>query len=157
MSKKVSKKAEFLLFNLLAITHRDVAFVDWVQDQSRDTNLAVQELIDAGLIEIDSPEPTPTREGRAYFKSDDTEVKEVLQQIKNIVGKNPSFKHICSNLTDTALVRLIYTALGEIGYRGDPDNLPKWKMWNEKIKDLEKVIVGADPNTLLEQYTTIKN
>lgn len=157
MSKKVSKKAEYLLYNLNISTHPDKSFVDWVDSETKDLEDQKSELINAGLAVITEEGLVPTKAGVNYFRGENLEVKEVLESIKKILPKNPSFEHICGNLTDTALMRLIYTALGEIGYRGDPDNLQKWKMWNEKIKDLEKVIVGADPNTLLEKYNTTKN
>jgi hypothetical protein len=156
MSRKVSKKAEYLLYNLNISTHPDKSFVEWIDSEDKSIEDQKQELLDAGLVVITEEGLVPTKTGINYFRGENQDVKDVLQQIKNILPKNPSFEHITQNLTDTALMRLVYTCLGEIGRRGDPENISAYKMWNGKIKDLEKTIVGADPNSLWEKYTVKK-
>lgn len=160
--KPLSKRADFLLYNLAAQTHPDQEFVVWVQ--SEDKNMAIQEseLLEAGFVKVvDGGNLVPTKIGLDYLKRSpmqpNIEVGDLLRQIKNVIPRNPSFDHIAENLTDTALMRAFYTLLGEIGRRGDPDQPEKYAYWLQKCKDLEAVITGAEPNMLWERHNKQKD
>lgn len=149
MKKKLSNKANYLLFNLAAQTHPNEEFVSWVKDENKDLTVQENELIDAGYLSQDGK---ITKAGLGYLNKSATDADELLTRIKNSIPKNPSFDHIAQNLSDTAVVRAIYTLLGEIGRRGDPDNPPAYAWWLEKCKTLEAVLKNAEPNTLWERH-----
>jgi len=147
--KNLSKRANFLLVNLAAQTHPDQEFVEWVLDENKDLKPQQDELIEAGFIKESENGLVPTTAGIDYLqKGSNTSVDDLIKRITNVIPRNPSFTHMAQNLTDTGLMGAIYALLGEIGRRGDPDNQTAYTYWNKKCADLEKVLTGADPNSL---------
>jgi len=150
--KPLSKRANFLLVNLAAQTHPDQAFVEWVLDQNKDFSAQQQELLELGYVKFVEENLVPTTAGIDYLqKGANTSVDDLVKRITNVIPRNPSFTNMAQNLTDTALMGAIYALLGEIGRRGDPDT-PAYEYWNKKCADLEKVLTGADPNSLWERH-----
>ena len=155
--KQISKKAAFLLFNLLAQTHPDPTHVEWIQDPNK--NLAIQEseLLELGLIKDVNGELLPTQAGIEYFNGNSCpDVEQLIQRLKNVIPKNPSFEHMAQSLSDTALMGAIYALFGEVGRRGDPDNPEKYAYFNQKCRDMEVVLKDADPNSLWVRHCKAK-
>jgi len=150
--QRISNYAAFLLQNLNAQTHPNQAFRDWVEDPGKETGVYVQELLDAGLVKEINGVISPTSSGVHYFqqKSSNTDVADLIRQIKQVLPNNPKFSVIVRSLSDTALMGLIYECLGEIGYRGNPDVPEKMEYWQFKIAALQQVLTDATPDTLWE-------
>lgn len=153
---KLTLKSKVVLINLLISTHPSEEMRKWMLEENPDFSAQEKELVENGLIEV-KPDGTlyPTKKGIAYFNNNDTlEVKDLIERIKNVVPKNPSFKSMASNLTDTAVMGAIYTLLGEIGRRGEGDAA---EYWQEKIKNLQAVLTDATPDTLWERHQAQQN
>lgn len=155
--KKLSKKAEWLLFNLAAMTHPDATFVEWVENPDRNTTAAESELFELGLVKEINNESggtsiVPTKAGIDFLKRS-TDADELIKRIQNVIPRNPSFEIMAKQLTDTAVMGAIYALLGEIGRRGDPTNEAAYAYWNKKCADLESVLTNADPNSLWVRHT----
>lgn len=151
---RLSKQAAFLLFNLNGGTHPDIKFREWVDDPNRDTAPATQELLDNGYIQDINGIYSPTKAGVAYFQQNNssTNVDDLIRQIKQVLPKNLPFGVIVENLTDTALIGLMYSILGEIGVRGNPEDQDAQIYWQGKINALNVVLKDATPDTLWEHH-----
>ena len=156
INTRLSKEASYILANLNAQTHPDLAFRAWVEDPNRDTSKATQELLDGGYMTFINDLPNPTRLGVHYFKpaqaGSNIEVQELIRQIKQNLPRNPKFGVIVEGLSDTALMGLIYAAFGEIGIRGNPEDPEKVEYWQNKVNALQAVLTGATPDTLFEHH-----
>lgn len=154
--KKLSKKAEYVLFNLAAQTHPDTNFVLWVEDPNKSTAAAESELLELGFVkEVPTATGTdivPTKAGIDFLKRS-TDADELIRRIQNVIPRNPSFTVMAQNLSDTAVMGAIYALLGEIGRRGDPNDEVAYAYWTRKCADLEAVLTGADPNSLWVRHT----
>ena len=75
---------------------------------------------------------------------------ELIRRIKQALPPNPKFSVVVRGLSDTALLGLIYECLGEIGYRGNPDDQDKFNYWQTKINAIQAVLKDATPDTLWE-------
>lgn len=145
----LSKEAAFLLFNLNNQTHPDLNFREWVNDPSRDSGKATQELIDGGYLQEINGVFSPSKLGVEYFRQkSNTDINDIIRTIKQILPKNLPFGVIVENLTDTALIGLMYGILGEIGIRGNPEDQDAQLYWQGKINALNAVLRDATPDTL---------
>lgn len=157
--KKVilSKKAEFLLYNILAATHPNAEFRDWLTNEEKPVAVQESELLECGYVEDGENGLVPTKLGINYFKQSNgnTDVDQLIKRIENALPRNPSFQHIAENLSDTALIRAFYTILGEVGRRGNPDVPSKYAYWLEKCKTFEAALTQAEPNGLWEKHKPV--
>jgi len=145
---RLSKQATWLLTMLSAQTHPDTEFSNWVNNPDRDYTLFQAELENLGLINNGVVTPA----GLAYQrKPAATSVDDLIVQIKRILPRNPRFGVIAETLTDSAVMGLIYTLLGEMGARTNPDDAESVSFWQGKINDLQKVLANATPDTLWER------
>jgi hypothetical protein len=152
---RLSKEAAFLLFNLNNQTHPDLTYRDWVNDAGRDSSKATQELIDDGYLQEINGVYSPSRLGVEYFRQkSNTDINDIIRTIKQILPKNLPFGVIVENLTDTALIGLLYAILGEIGIRGNPEDQDANQYWQNKINALNVVLKDATPDTLWEHHKT---
>jgi hypothetical protein len=157
-TKQLSKEAAYLLYNLNAQTHPNADFRNWIEDQNRDGLTATNELIEAGMIQEINGIYSPTKSGIFYFNtkpqpsSSNTDVVELIRQIKQALPRNPKFGVIVQGLTDTALIGLVYECFGEIGRRGDPDFPELVKYWQGKIEALRTVLTDATPDALWQHH-----
>lgn len=149
---KISNQASFLLANLNAQTHPNESFRQWVDDPNKETAKYTQELLDADLIKEINGIYSPTPAGVHYFtpKQNTQDVDELIRRIKQALPPNPKFSVVVRGLSGTALLGLIYECLGEIGYRGNPDDQDKFNYWQTKINAIQAVLKDATPDTLWE-------
>jgi hypothetical protein len=154
--KKVtlSKKSEFLLYNILAATHPNPEFREWLSDETKPVTIQESELLEYGFVEDNGEGLVPTKAGINYFKQSNgnQDIDSLIKRLENVIPKNPSFEHIARNLTDTALVRSFYTIIAEAARRGDPDKPAAYAYWLEKFKAWEESLKDAEPNGIWEKH-----
>ena len=151
---RLSKEAGHVLFNLSAQTHPDPKFRAWVEDEKRNIDAAVEELLDLKLIQNINGVYSPTIAGVNYFKvkpTNDVTVEDLVRRLNNVIPKNPSFTHIADNLTDTGVIASMHALLFQMGKRSNPEDPESIKYWQSKIDDLKKVLAKATPDTLYDR------
>lgn len=152
--KRLSKQAQWLLYMISAQTDSDKEYVNWIANPDRDSDQYIQELITGNYLKVVEGDVHPTPSGRKYFTNPNPEA--LFTKLQKVLPKNPKFSAMLSDLTDTALVRFLYEALGEIGRRGNPEKPESVEYWQGKIDALKEVIKDATPDTLWERHNNKK-
>jgi len=148
--KKLTTKSKVVLMNLLVATHPDPKMREWLLNGDSDFKMQEEELLGAGLIIEFEGNLVPSKAGIEYFNnSGNTDVKDLIQQIRNVVPRNPSFQVMADNLTDTAVMGAIYVLFGQIGKRGEGEDAAYWQ---GKITDLQKALNKATPDILWDKH-----
>lgn len=148
----IGKQANFLLHLFGAATHPNQEFREWANNPERDTTTAIAELQNRGFIIVENGDFKLTPQGVQYLnRPDGNNVDDLIRQIKNILPKNPNFRTTVNALSDSALIRMIFECLGEIGERSNPEKPESIEFWQKQIDLIKSVVKDATPDSLWER------